>query len=153
MQTIDTIDRKLLNLLQLNSRITIRELSEQLNLSTTPVHERIKKLKKSGFIKNYITQIDPKKVGLKLIVYVSVSLNEHTKEAIDTFEAEMNKLDEVMEAYYISGNSDFLLKVVCEDMEAYHRFITYKLSIITNISQFFSSFVMAASKVKNQFLL
>jgi len=150
---MDIIDKKLLNLLQLNSRITIRELSEQLNLSTTPVHERIKKLEKSGLIKAYITQIDSKAAGFKLIVYVSVSLREHTKEAIDAFEAEMNKLDEVMEAYYISGNSDFLLKVVCEDMEAFHRFITYKLSVIDNISQFFSSFVMTASKMKHNFNL
>jgi DNA-binding Lrp family transcriptional regulator len=153
MQTLDAIDRKLLNLLQLNSRITIRELSEKLNLSTTPVYERIKKLEKNGFIKDYITRIDPKMVGLKLIVYISVSLHEHTKEAIDAFEAEMGKLDEVMEAYYISGNSDFLLKVIVEDMEAYHRFITYKLSVIKNISQFFSSFVMAAAKTKQHFFL
>ncbi len=153
MKKLDEIDRKLLNLLQLNSRLTIRELAKQLFLSTTPIHERIKKLESGGYIKNYLTEIDPKLVGKKLIVYISVSLNEHTKTAIDIFEAKMNSLDEVMEAYYISGNSDFLLKVHCEDMEDYHSFITHKLSVISNISQFFSSFVMTESKVKRNFVL
>ncbi len=153
MRNIDEIDRKLLNLLQLNSRLTIRELSAHLFLSTTPIHERIKKLEKNGFIKNYQTEVDPKMLGKKLIVYISVSLNEHTKDAVEEFENQMNGLEEVMEAYYISGNFDFLLKVYCEDMEDYHAFITHKLSVINNISQFFSSFVMTESKVRRNFVL
>lgn len=153
MKPIDEIDRKLLNVLQENSRITIRELSEKLHLSTTPIHERIKKLEKSGYIKNYITLLDPKKIGKNLIVYISVSLNKHTKEAIEEFENEMDKLDEVMECYYISGSSDFLIKVHCENMDAFHDFITNKFSIISNITQFYSSFVMSESKVKQSFKL
>lgn len=153
MKPIDEIDRKLLNVLQENSRITIRELSEKLHLSTTPIHERIKKLEKAGYIKNYITILDPKKIGKNLIVYISVSLNKHTKEAIDEFELEMEKLEEVMECYYISGSSDFLLKIHCENMDAFHDFITNKFSIISNITQFYSSFVMSESKVKRSFKL
>lgn len=153
MKKIDEIDRKLLNLLQLNSRLTIRELSNKLFLSTTPIHERIKKLESSGHIRNYLTEVDPKLLGKKLIVYISVSLNDHTKAAVEDFENQMNTLDEVMEAYYISGNFDFLLKVYCDDMEDYHSFITHKLSVISNISQFFSSFVMTESKVKRNFVL
>jgi Lrp/AsnC family leucine-responsive transcriptional regulator len=153
MKKIDEIDRKLLNLLQLNSRLTIRELSNKLFLSTTPIHERIKKLESTGHIRNYLTEVDPKLLGKKLIVYISVSLNDHTKAAVEDFESQMNALDEVMEAYYISGNFDFLLKVYCDDMEDYHAFITHKLSVISNISQFFSSFVMTESKVKRNFVL
>ncbi len=153
MKPLDEIDKKLLNILQLNSRITIRELSDKLHLSTTPIHERIKKLEKSGYIKQYLTLVDPKLLGKKLIVYVSASLNDHTKEAIDAFEKEMEKLDEVMECYYISGNSDFLIKVHCNDMDDFHNFITYKFSTIKNITQFYSSFVMAESKVKRHFKL
>jgi Lrp/AsnC family transcriptional regulator, leucine-responsive regulatory protein len=148
MKQLDEIDMKLLNILQLNSRITIRELSERLHLSTTPIHERIKKLEKSGYIKQYLTLLDPKMIGKKLIVYISVSLNSHTKEAIDEFEKEMVKLDEIMECYYISGNYDFLLKVHCNDMDDYHNFVTARFSIIKNITQFYSSFVMAETKVK-----
>ena len=80
MKPLDEIDRKLLNILQLNSRITIRELSDKLHLSTTPIHERIKKLERSGYIKQYLTLVDPKLLGKKLIVYISVSLNNFKKE-------------------------------------------------------------------------
>ncbi len=153
MKPLDEIDRKLLNILQLNSRITIRELSDKLHLSTTPIHERIKKLEKSGYIKQYLTLLDPKLIGKKLIVYISASVNNHNKEAIDEFEREMEKLDEVMECYYISGSSDFLLKIHCNDMDDFHNFITYKFSIIKNITQFYSSFVMAESKMKRHFRL
>lgn len=153
MKELDEIDKKLLNILQINSRITIRELSEKLHLSTTPIHERIKKLEKNGFIKQYITLVDPKMIGKKLIVYVSVSLNKHTKEAIDEFEDQMQKMDEVMESYYISGSSDFLLKVYCYDMDDFHDFITNKFSVIGNITQFYSSFVMSENKVTRNFIL
>ena len=151
MKALDEIDKKLLNILQTNSRITIRELSEQLHLSTTPIHERIKKLEKNGYIKQYITLVDPKKIGKKLIVYISVSLNNHTKEAIQKFEEKMNQMDEVMESYYISGSSDFLIKVYCSDMDDFHHFITNKFSVIGNITQFYSSFVVSESKVKRNF--
>jgi len=153
MKALDEIDKKLLNILQVNSRITIRELSEKLHLSTTPIHERIKKLEKNGFIKQYITLVDPKMIGKKLIVYISVSLNKHTKDDIEEFEHQMEKLDEVMESYYISGSSDFLIKVFCNDMEDFHNFITNKFSIIGNITQFYSSFVMSENKVKQNFIL
>ena len=153
MKPLDEIDKKLLNILQVNSRITIRELSEKLHLSTTPIHERIKKLEKNGFIKKYLTLIDPKMIGKKLIVYISVSIKEHSKNAIDEFEKQMETLDEVMECYYISGNADFLLKVHCEDMDDFHNFLTNKFSIIKNITQFYSSFVMAETKVKQNFKL
>ncbi len=150
---IDSTDRKILNILQLNSRITIRELSERLNLSTTPIHERVKKLERNGYIKNYIALVNPKLIGKNLSVYVSVSLHDHTKESIDVFEKQMSNLDEVMECYYISGNFDFLLKVQCADMDDYHHFITHKFSTIKNISQFYSSFVMAEAKMKYNFVL
>ncbi|ALO16346.1 Leucine-responsive regulatory protein [Salinivirga cyanobacteriivorans] len=153
MKPIDEIDRKLLNELQVNSRITIRELSEKLHLSTTPIHERIKKLEKGGYIKQYVTLLDPKKFDKKLMVYISVSLRDHAKEAVEAFEQEIEQLDEVMECYYISGSSDFLLKVFCDDMDGFHDFITNKFSTIDNITQFYSSFVMYGSKVKYDFKL
>lgn len=150
---LDNTDRKILNILQKNSRTTIRELSEKLHLSTTPIHERIKKLESNGFIKNYITLIDHKKIGKLLTVYISASLQEHTKDSIDEFEKQMENLDEVMECYYISGNYDFLLKVQCNDMDDYHRFITQKFSTIKNITQFYSSFVMAEAKLMYHHIL
>lgn len=152
-RTLDEIDTKILNQLQQNSRITIRELSEKLYLSSTPIHERIKKLEKDGIIKQYITLLDPKKLNKDLVVYISVNLIKHTKEAVDKFMDDVNKLDEVLECYYISGNSDFLLKVYCTGMEEYHQFLTERFSVINNISQFYSSFVLTESKVSYQFKL
>jgi len=150
---IDEIDLKLLNLLQDNSRITIRKLSEKLFLSTTPIYERIKKLEKSGLIKQYITLLDPKKIERNLIVFISINLSKHTKEVVEAFEKAVARLDEVSECYYISGNFDFLLKVYCKDMDAYHDFLTDKLSVIENISQFYSSFVLTNSKLSYKFKL
>ncbi len=150
---IDEIDLKLLNLLQDNSRITIRKLSEKLFLSTTPIYERIKKLEKSGLIKQYITLLEPKKIERNLIVFISINLTKHTKDVVESFEKAIAKLDEVSECYYISGNFDFLLKVYCKNMDAYHDFLTDKLSIIENISQFYSSFVLTNSKLSYKFKL
>ncbi|UBM62234.1 Lrp/AsnC family transcriptional regulator [Candidatus Sulfidibacterium hydrothermale] len=150
---MDEIDRKLLNLLQENSRITIRKLSEKLYLSTTPIYERIKKLEKSGLIKQYITLLDPKKIDRNLVVFISINLARHTKEVVEAFEDAIAKLDEVSECYYISGNFDFLLKVYCRDMDDYHDFLTNKLSVIENISQFYSSFVLTNSKLSYTFKL
>ncbi len=150
---IDEIDLKLLNLLQDNSRITIRKLSEKLFLSTTPIYERIKKLEKSGLIKQYITLLDPKKIERNLIVFISINLSKHTKEVVEAFEKAVARLDEVSECYYISGNFDFLMKVYCKDMDAYHDFLTDKLSVIENISQFYSSFVLTNSKLSYKFKL
>ena len=150
---IDEIDLKLLNLLQKNSRITIRELSEKLFLSTTPIYERIKRLEKTGLIKQYITLLDPTKIDRNLIVFISINLTSHTKEVVDNFEKVIDKLDEVSECYYISGNFDFLLKVFCKDMDAYHDFLTDKLSVIESISQFYSSFVLTNSKLSYSFTL
>lgn len=149
----DEIDMKLLNLLQDNSRITIKNLSEKLFLSTTPIYERIKKLEKAGLIKQYITLLDPNKIDRKLVVFISINLTSHTKQVVEGFEKEVEKLDEVSECYYVSGNFDFLLKVYCKDMEAYHDFLTDKLSVIDNISQFYSSFVLTNSKLSYKFNL
>jgi len=149
----DEIDMKLLNLIQDNSRITIKNLSEKLFLSTTPIYERIKKLEKAGLIKQYITLLDPNKIDRKLVVFISINLTSHTKEVVEGFEEAVDKLDEVSECYYVSGNFDFLLKVYCKDMEAYHDFLTDKLSVIDNISQFYSSFVLTNSKLSYKFKL
>lgn len=153
MKNLDEIDRKLLNIIQDNSRVTIRELSERLNLSTTPIHERIKKLEKNGIIKSYITLLDPKVLGKKLTVFISVSLSSHTKEDIDRFEREVNKMPEVMECYYVSGSWDFLLKIQCDDMDGYHDFVIHRFSVIRNITQFYSSFVMSEAKISYKYEL
>ncbi|NOZ47201.1 MAG: Lrp/AsnC family transcriptional regulator [Chlorobi bacterium] len=150
---LDKIDKQILNLLQKNSRITTKEISEKLGLTKTPIYERIKKLERKGIIKSYFTLLDHKKIEKNLIVYINVLLSQHTREVVNAFVDKINSFPEVMECYYISGNADFLLKVYCKDMDDYHEFIMNKFSIIGNVNQFYSSFVLEESKYEGRFLL
>lgn len=123
MKNIDETDRQLLSILQDNSQVTIRELSERLNLSSTPIHERIKKLEKGGYIKGCVTMLDYKKLGYGLQAYVMDTLQIRTQEALNNFVEQINQIPEVMESYYVSGQWDFLCKVCCVDMDAYHAML------------------------------
>lgn len=147
---IDKMDLAILKLLQQNARITVKEIAEQVHLSTTPVHERIKRLEQSGVIKQYATLVDFTKVkrGLKVICYVS--LKEHSKNSGLKFIKAINDLHEVIECYNISGEFDFMLKVVCEDMNSYYDFHVNKLSQMDNMGNVQSVFVMGVIKETHQ---
>ena len=119
---LDEKDLAILRLLQNNARITVKEVAEQIHLSTTPVHERIKRLESSGVIKQYATLIDGTKVKKGLMVICYVSLNQHSKKSGSTFIKLINDLPEVVECYSISGEFDFMLKIVTEDMNSYYDF-------------------------------
>ena len=125
---LDSKDLAILHLLQKNARITVKEISQQMHLSTTPVHERIKRMEASGVIKQYATLVDHTKVKRGLMVICYVSLKEHSKNAGNKFIKTMHELNEVIECYNISGEFDFMLKVVCEDMNTYYDFHVNKLS-------------------------
>ena len=143
---LDSKDLAILHLLQKNARITVKEISEQVHLSTTPVHERIKRMEASGVIKQYATLLDHTKVKKGLMVICYVSLKEHSKKAGVKFIDSMQALNEVIECYSISGEFDFLLKVVCEDMNAYYNFLVNKLSQVENMGKVQSTFVMGIIK-------
>jgi DNA-binding Lrp family transcriptional regulator len=148
--TLDSKDLAILHLLQKNARITVKEISEQMHLSTTPVHERIKRMENSGVIKQYATLVDHTKVKKGLMVICYVSLKEHTKNAGLKFIETMHALNEVIECYNISGEFDFMLKVVSEDMNAYYDFHVNKLSQIENMGHVQSVFVMGIIKQTHQ---
>jgi Lrp/AsnC family leucine-responsive transcriptional regulator len=143
---LDTKDLAILQLLQKNARITVKEISEQVHLSTTPVHERIKRMEANGVIKQYATLLDHNKVKKGLMVICYVSLKEHSKKAGVKFIDTMQVLNEVIECYSISGEFDFMLKVVCEDMNTYYNFHVNKLSQIENMGKVQSVFVMGIIK-------
>ena len=132
---LDETDLKILRYLQENGRYTTKALADTLNLSTTPVFERIKKMEKEGLIKQYVALLDARKIGLKQTVFISISLKEHTRSYLDKFIAEIDRYDEVLECYHIAGDYDFLLKVVVGDVEAYEKFVLTKLSVISNIAK------------------
>ena len=139
---LDKTDRKLLMLLQNDAKLTNRQLAHHLDLTVTPVFERIRKLEKAGFITKYVALTDKKKLGKLLTVFCSVSLKEHNKGMIQEFENRITHVPEVMECHHIAGDHDYLLKVVATDMDAYHQFVYNKLTAIGNISNVNSSFVM-----------
>lgn len=143
---LDSKDLAILHLLQKNARITVKEISDKMHLSTTPVHERIKRMEASGVIKQYATLVDHIKVKKGLMVICYVSLKEHSKNAGTKFIKLIHELNEVIECYSISGEFDFMLKVVCEDMNAYYDFHVNKLSAIENMGHVQSVFVMGRIK-------
>lgn len=147
---LDSKDLAILHLLQKNARITVKEISQQMHLSTTPVHERIKRMEASGVIKQYATLVDHTKVKRGLMVICYVSLKEHTKTAGNKFIKTIHELNEVIECYNISGEFDFMLKVVCEDMNSYYDFHVNKLSNIENMGHVQSIFVMGVIKQTHQ---
>jgi len=145
--TLDEIDKKLLGYLQQDCKQINKELSSKLNLSITAVYERIKKLERNDILKKYVALIDAKKVDLGFVVFCHVKLEKHAKEAITYFEAEVAKLDNVLECFHISGDYDYLLKVVVKDMDHFRSFMVNKLTSLRYIGSTQSSFTI--SEVKN----
>ena len=142
----DTFDTAILKEVQENAKITVKELSEKINLSPTPTFERLKKLEKDGYIKSYHAHIDAKKMGFGLVVMCNVSLKNHQKDMIEMFQEEIIRFHEVQECYHIAGMYDYLLKVVIKDMDAYQHFVSKKLVSLQNIGNVQSSFVMIELK-------
>lgn len=143
---LDQKDIAILKLLQENARITVKEISNKVHLSTTPVYERIKWMEETGVIKQYATLVDHAKVKKNLMVICYVSLKQHNKTAGAKFIKAINEMNEVIECYNISGEFDFMLKVVVENMDAYYDFHVNRLSEIENIGNVQSTFIMGIIK-------
>lgn len=144
---LDIIDKKLINLLQINSKQTTKQLSLQLNLSVTAVYERIKKLEKADVISKYVALVNPKKIEKSFLVFCHVKLIQHSREYLSVFEREILKLDEVSECFHIAGDYDYLLKIYVKDMQEYREFMVSKLTTIKHIGSTQSSFTI--EEVKN----
>jgi len=143
---LDDKDLAILRLLQQNARITVKEISDNIHLSTTPVHERIKRMEDTGVIKQYATLVDHAKVKKGLMVICYVSLKQHNKSSGLKFIKAIQEMHEVIECYNISGEFDFMLKVVAENMDAYYDFHVNKLSQVENMGHLQSVFVMGIIK-------
>jgi Lrp/AsnC family leucine-responsive transcriptional regulator len=150
MTSLDKTDFAILKLLQQNSRITIKEISEKVHLSTTPVHERIRRMEESGVIKQYVTIVNGAKVKKGLMVICYVSLKQHSRNAGDKFIKSILDMEEVIECLTISGEFDFMLKVVTENMDSYYDFHVNKLSAMENMGNVQSVFVMGVIKQTHQ---
>jgi DNA-binding Lrp family transcriptional regulator len=147
---LDSTDLQLLKLLQKDSNQTVKNLAAQLGKTTTPVFERIKKLEKEGYIDGYSARINAKKLGLKQTVFVAISLQGHTRSYLEKFVNEINNFPEVIECHRVSGNFDYLLKLVIEDIEAYETFIVTKLTLLPYIGNVQSHITLSTSKETNE---
>lgn len=143
---LDATDIKILEILQKEGRITTKALADRLNLTTTPVFERVRRLEREQIIDKYVALLNPKKLDISLTVFIFISLKNHTRSYLESFVDEMNKFHEVLECYHVAGDFDFFLKIAVKDMDAYEAFLLTKLSVNTNLARVQSSFVLSKNK-------
>ncbi len=149
--TLDKIDQKLLVLLQKDAKQTTKELSLKLNLSSTAVYERIKKLEREGIITQYVALLDKAKIEKSFVVFCHVKLTHHNIDVIHHFEKEVLNLEEVLECYHVSGDYDYILKIHVKDMETYRHFMVTKLTTIKDIGSTHSTFMIGEVKHTTRF--
>ncbi|WP_303316291.1 Lrp/AsnC family transcriptional regulator [Flavivirga abyssicola] len=138
----DDIDRRLLDYLQIDSKQTNKELSNKLNLSVTAVYERIKKLEREGYIDGYVALVNKELVDKAFVAFCHIKLIQHSQDYVVKFEKEVANISEVLECYHISGDYDYLLKVLVKDMQAFREFMVKKLTTINHIGSTHSMFVI-----------
>ncbi len=120
---LDNVDKQILGLLQQNAKLTIKELAEELNLTTSPIFERIKRLEKEGVIEGYVALLNPERVGKGQVVFCNVSMPIYTKENIENFENIVRSMPQVLECYHLAGLVDYQLKVFVKDIKEYDSFL------------------------------
>jgi len=144
---LDDLDFEILECLKENSKVTIKKLSELLNLSTTPIYERIKKLERFGVIENYTININEELIGKRLIAFAHISLQNHTKKLFHELEANLLSISDIVEVHAVSGNTDFIVKILVRDMDDYKNFIMEKLFDVPNIGNVESFISLSMKKV------
>ena len=144
---LDSTDLDILRCLQENARLTTKELAARVNLSTTPVFERLKRLERSGFIRKYVAVLDAEKLHLGFVVFCSVKLKQMNRDIARTFISIIKDIPQVAECYNVSGEYDYMLKIHAPDMKYYNEFIINVLGTIDSIGSILSTFVM--DEIKN----
>lgn len=139
---LDQIDRKILVELQNDARISNVDLAQRVGLSPSPCLRRVRALERSGVIKRYGTLLDAAKVGLGVSIFVQVTLERQIEAALETFEEAVGARPEIVEAYLMTGDADYLLRIVVPDMEAYEQFLKQHLTRIPGVASIKSSFAL-----------
>ncbi len=143
---LDETDRKIIRLLQSDAKMSVKEIGEKVNLSTTPVFQRIKRLEKTGIIQGYSVKLNAEKIGPRTLVFMEVNLKIHKQSELEEFESTIKRMDEVLACYHITGKFDYLLKIAIKDMSEYRQFIMDKFSKIKNIDSLTSSITLKEIK-------
>ena len=143
---LDATDRKILEILQSNAKITNANLATKIGLSPAPTLERVKKLENSGVIKSYHAMLDTDTVGLGVSTFVMVSLKGHNKDNIDKFIQSIEEIDEIIECHHITGSGDFILKIISSDISSYQRLMLEKVSNIDVVDNMQSMVILSTFK-------
>ncbi len=153
MEQLDHTDITILRILQEDAKKTAKEIAKILNLTQSPVYERIRRLEKQGFIKKYVAILDKKLIDRSITTICQVSMRYHNEAFIEKFEEQIQNLDEVQECYHMAGQVDFILKIHTKSLEEYHDFVKTKLSKIENIGVLNSTFVLKEIKHTSEFFI
>ncbi len=143
---LDKLDLKILKILQENSKITNLELSKRIGLSPAPTLERVKKLESGGIINSYHAAVSPQAIGLNVKTFILVTIDWKRPQALDNFLKEVNEIPEVVECYIITGEGDFLLKVICKDLPSYEQLLFTKLSGLELIERMKTIMTLSTAK-------
>ena len=143
---LSQIDRKILRALQEDGRMTVQAIADRVGLSASPCLRRIRQLEQAGIITAYSATVDQKAVGLPVSVFISIKLERQRAEELDRFAAAVSRWPEVMECYLMTGQFDYLLRVVCADLAAYEEFLRSKLTQLEGVGSIESSFSLAQVK-------
>lgn len=143
MQSLDKTDKRILTLLQQDSRISNQDLADSIGLSATPCSRRVKRLEEEGFIQKHVTLLNRHKLDLNLTAYLGISMDRHTPDRFDAFENQVMQYPEVLECAIVTGqSSDYMLKVIVRDMQHYEQFLLGGLTRIAGVTGVHSSFVL-----------
>jgi Lrp/AsnC family leucine-responsive transcriptional regulator len=146
MIALDAIDRKILGILQSDSRITMQELADEVGLSVSPCHRRVRLLESRGVITRYMALVDQKSLGLPVSVFISIKLERQKEADLNRFAKAISGWEEVLECYLMTGNRDYLLRVVVADLASYEAFLKNKLTRLDGIASIESSFALSQVK-------
>ena len=143
---MDSKDRQILRELQLDGRLSNQDLAERINLSASPTLRRVRLLEADGVIRGYTARVDQKAWGLPVTVFIRIKLERHSDESVSAFEAAIQAMPEVMDCWLMTGRSDYLLRVLAADLEAYESFVRRKLQRLPGIAAIDTSFAYGQVK-------
>ena len=153
MKSLDKLDYKILNILQEDNTIAIKDLAERIGLSFTPTYERVKSLKNNGIIKKYVAIVDREKVGYELVAYCNVTIKNKSVEILRDFEEKLNKCPEIVEVVSVSGVYDYMIKIVTKNIKEYNDFVKKTFTNYPHIGDYHSSIVLCTVKEETKIFL
>lgn len=148
-KAIDAKDIQIIRALQKNGRLTNLELAEQVNLSPSPCLRRVRQLEQAGVIRGYAADVDARAVGLQITAFIRITLQRHERDAVQVFEARVQEIDEILDCHLMTGEADYLLRVLVADLDAYEDFVRNRLHTIPCIASITTSFVYGTVKASH----